>query len=254
MIKRFKLLIEYDGTPFMGWQRQERDPTIQGEIEKAITKFCGETPTLHVCGRTDAGVHALGQVAHVDLMKPTDTYRLRQGLNFYLKDWPITILDAIETHETFDARRDAKRRIYLYRIMVRSTPPALLQNRVWHVRSPLDVQAMHTAAQHLIGKHDFTSFRAAHCQATSPIRTLDSLSVSHVGDEIHVVAKAPSFLYHQVRNMVGSLKKIGDGSWTPGFLKEILELKDRRKAGPTAPACGLYFVSVAYSEPNSHPV
>ena len=248
MTQRFKITLEYDGTPFMGWQRQERDPTIQGEIEKAIFKFCSEQVTLHVSGRTDAGVHALGQVAHVDIEKPTDPYRLRQGLNFYLKDWPITILEVETTHPTFDARRDAVLREYLYRIYIRKTPPALLHNRVWHLRDPLDVPAMQLAASHLLGKHDFTSFRAAHCQANSPHRTLDYLSIFHHDDEIHVLAKAPSFLYHQVRNMVGSLKKVGDGSWTPDHLKTVLDLKDRTKAGPTAPACGLYFANVHYTK------
>ena len=243
---RYRLRIEYDGTPFVGWQRQENGRSVQQAIEEAIAKFSGETITLRGAGRTDAGVHALGQVAHVDLARdwPVDT--VRDALNAHLRPEPVAILEASQAPPDFDARFSAVKRHYLYRILSRRAPPALERDRVWALPQPLDTGAMHRAAQALIGKHDFTTFRAAECQAESPLRTLDRLDVSREGDEVAVRASARSFLHSQVRSMVGSLAKVGEGKWPEARVGEILAARDRAACGPLAPPYGLYLAGVDY--------
>ncbi|MCG8510046.1 MAG: tRNA pseudouridine(38-40) synthase TruA [Rhodospirillales bacterium] len=243
---RFRLTLEYDGTGLVGWQRQDNGPSVQQHLEEAVQKFCGETVTVHAAGRTDAGVHALGQVAHLDLSREVASDTLRDALNFHLKPAPIAVLEAGSADEEFHARFSARERQYLYRIVNRRAPLTLKKNRVWWVPSKLDASAMHDAAQLLIGKHDFTSFRAADCQAKSPVKTLDVLDVARDGEAILVTARARSFLHHQVRNMVGTLKRVGEGKWSADDLRAALEAKNRSAAGETAPACGLYLVGVGY--------
>ena len=243
---RYKLVIEYDGTPFVGWQRQSNGRSVQQAIEEAVAGFAGHAVRIQTAGRTDAGVHATHQVAHVDLAKewPTDT--VRDATNAHLKPEPVSILHAEIVPDTFNARMSARRRHYLYRILNRRAPAAVDLNRVWHVPWPLDADAMHAAAQTLVGRHDFTTFRAAECQADSPVRTLDRLDVARDGEEIRVAASARSFLHHQVRSMVGTLMLVGAGRWSAAEVREALEAKDRNRCGPTAPACGLYLVGVDY--------
>lgn len=255
MTQRWKLTIEYDGTGFVGWQRQTSDISVQGCIETAIQAFCGEAVTLHVAGRTDAGVHAVGQVAHVDLEKTSTEKTVRDAINAHLRPHPIAVVKAEPVSADFHARFGAIHRVYCYKILMnRWADPTLESSRVWHVGADLDVKAMHEAARHLLGTHDFSSFRAAECQAKSPLRTLDRLEVvetSHnlsFGRHMEIWAGARSFLHHQIRNIVGTLKLVGEGKWTPGDVKQALEAKDRTKAGPMAPASGLYFVRVDYPE------
>lgn len=243
---RFKLTLEYDGGPFVGWQRQENGPSIQQAVEEAIEKFSGETVIVYGSGRTDAGVHALGQIAHFDLDKQTDANRVREALNFHLKPDPIAVLTAEETDADFHARFDATERRYLYRLTTRRAPPALERGRVWHVAQELDADRMDDAAQVLVGKHDFTTFRAAQCQAKSPVKTLSKISVAQVSDEIHVNVCAPSFLHHQVRSITGSLKMVGEGKWSKADLKAALAACDRAACGIVAPPEGLYLVKVLY--------
>jgi tRNA pseudouridine38-40 synthase len=245
-VPRYKLTIEYDGGPFVGWQRQDNGRSIQQAIEEAAKSFSGETVTIAGAGRTDAGVHALGQVAHVDLVKewPADT--VRDAINAYLRPEPVAITSAEIVAADFDARFSAVRRQYLYRINDRRAPLVLDRGRAWAVAGPLDAAAMQDGARHLIGKHDFTTFRAAECQAKSPVKTLDRLDVARDGDEIVVRAEARSFLHHQVRSMVGSLKKVGEGKWPPAMIAEILAARDRTRCGPVAPPNGLYLVAVDY--------
>lgn len=250
MPDRYRLLIEYDGRPFVGWQRQGNGPSVQGAIEEAVFRFCGERVTLFGAGRTDAGVHALGQVAHVDLESPPAPGRLRDALNAHLRPAPITILKAETAAPDFHARLDAVRRVYRYHILDRRAPPALSIGRVWHVPRPLDAERMQEAAQHLIGKHDFTTFRAAQCQAKSPVKTLDSLQVSREGGLIVIEAQARSFLHNQVRSMTGSLKRVGEDKWAPGHLRDILAAASRAACGPVAPSDGLYLVRVEYPPPS----
>lgn len=245
---RYKITLEYDGTGFVGWQRQENGPSIQGTLEQAITKFCGEEVTVHGAGRTDAGVHALGQVAHFDLTKEAPADTVRDALNAHLRPAAIAVLVAENVPDAFHSRFDAIRRRYRYRILNRRAPPALERGQVWHVGATLDVGAMHEAAQTLVGKHDFTSFRATECQAKSPIKTLDELAVSRRGEEIEVTAQARSFLHHQVRNIVGTLKLTGEGKWSQADLAAALAARDRARGGPTAPAEGLCLVGVDYPE------
>ena len=245
---RFKLTIEYDGTPFVGWQRQSEGLSIQRVLEEAVAKFCGERATVHGAGRTDAGVHALGQAAHFDLAKPADPFRIMAALNFHLKPHPVAILDCREAAPDFHARFSAIERRYLYRIANRRAPLTLDRNRAWRITVPLDAGAMHAAAQSLVGKHDFSSFRAADCQAESPVKTLDALDVTRLGDEIEIAARARSFLHHQVRNMVGTLKLVGEGKWRASDVEKALAARDRAAAGATAPAEGLYLVAVKYPE------
>ncbi|HVJ42707.1 MAG TPA: tRNA pseudouridine(38-40) synthase TruA [Dongiaceae bacterium] len=243
---RFKLTIEYDGGPFVGWQRQENGPSVQQAIEEAILKTTAEAVTIHAAGRTDAGVHALGQVAHADLDYRIEADRLRDALNFYLRPTPVAIIDAEQVAEDFHARFSAKGRAYCYRIVNRRSPLTIDLGRAWHVKSPLDVPAMHKAAQLLLGHHDFTTFRASQCQAKSPMKTLDRLDIHRIGEDIEVIAEARSFLHHQVRNMVGSLSMVGIGKWSADRLKAALDAKDRAKGGPTAPPDGLYLTAVRY--------
>jgi len=245
-VTRYKLTIEYDGTDFVGWQRQDNGPSVQAALEAAVEKFCGETVALQAAGRTDAGVHALGQVAHLDIAKPTDAETLRDAVNFHLKPHAIAVLGADAVGPDFHARFSATKRKYIYRIINRRAPLALERGRAWFVPQPLDVDAMDRAAGGLLGHHDFSSFRAADCQAKSPTKTLDLLKVSCDLDEIRVVAKARSFLYHQVRILVGTLKQVGEGKWDEADVAAILTARDRRVAGPTAPAYGLYFCEVEY--------
>jgi tRNA pseudouridine38-40 synthase len=243
---RYKLTIEYDGGPFVGWQRQANGRSVQQAIEEAIAGFAQEEIVLKGAGRTDAGVHGLGQVAHVDLTREWDTDTVRDATNAHLRPDPVTILAAESVEPDFDARFSAVKRHYLYRITDRRAPPALDRGRIWHVPQPLDAAAMHRAAQSLLGRHDFTTFRSSECQAKSPVRTLDRLDVSREGGEIAIRASARSFLHNQVRSMVGALKKVGEGKWPAGEVAAALEACDRARSGPVAPAHGLYLVAVDY--------
>jgi tRNA pseudouridine38-40 synthase len=245
-VARFKLTIEYDGSGFVGWQRQDNGPSVQQALEEAVTAFCGETVVVQGAGRTDAGVHALGQVAHLDLDRPTPGETLRDALNFHLKPAPVAVLEAKAVEDWFHARFSATARLYRYRIVNRRAPLALQRGRAWRVPQPLDAEAMHEAAQRLVGRHDFTSFRATLCQAASPVKTLDQLDVGRAGDEVRITAGARSFLHHQVRNMVGTLKLVGEGKWAAADVAAALAARERAAAGPTAPAEGLYLVDVRY--------
>ncbi len=245
---RYRLIVEYDGTPFAGWQVQpeEYGPTVQGALTEAIRRFTGETVTVQGAGRTDAGVHALGQVAHIDLAKDWEPFRVREALNFHLKPDPLAVLGCAFARPEFDARSSAVARHYLFRILARRAPPALDRNRVWWLPRTLDSETMNEAARALVGHHDFTTFRAAACQAKTPLRTLDRLEVTRTGDEIRVEASARSFLHHQVRSMVGALKLVGEGKWTKGDLERALRARDRAACAPVAPAAGLYLARVEY--------
>lgn len=266
---RYKLTLEYDGTGILGWQRQLDGPSAQENLETAIARFLGRTPlsreeyaaykesrktdsSYHidtfVAGRTDAGVHALAQVVHFDLENEIDSFRMLQGLNHHLRsnDIAMSVLKVEKVADDFHARFSAVGRGYIYKILNRRAFPALQKNRVWWVPAPLDVKKMQEAAEYLLGNHDFTSFRAAACQAKSPIRTLDKLDVIRSGEEIDFIVEARSFLHHQVRNMVGTLKMVGCGQLEPRDMLKILEAKDRRCSGPNAPACGLYLNKVVY--------
>lgn len=244
---RFKLTLEYDGGPFVGWQRQDNGFSIQQALEEAVERFCGETVEVASAGRTDAGVHALGQVAHIELASERfDAGTVMKALNFHLRPAPIVVLAAERAADDFHARFSATRRAYLYRILNRPAPPALERGRVWHIPQRLDAAAMAEGAAALVGHHDFTTFRATACQSASPVKTLDRLSVERFGEEIHIRAGARSFLHHQVRNMVGTLKLVGEGKWTAADVAQALAARDRAAGGPTAPADGLYLVSVGY--------
>ena len=243
---RFKLTIEYDGTPFVGWQIQAGGTSVQGALTDAIAAFTGERATVQGAGRTDAGVHALGQVAHVDLTRDRDTDTVRDALNAHLRPHPIAVLAAEQVPDDFDARFSARQRHYLYRIVNRRADLALERTRAWRVPRPLDDAAMQAAAQRLVGRHDFTTFRAAECQAKSPVKTLDRLDVARQGDEVRVYAAARSFLHHQVRSMVGSLVLVGDGKWSGDDLMAALAARDRTRCGQVAPPEGLYLARVDY--------
>jgi tRNA pseudouridine38-40 synthase len=243
---RYKLTIEYDGTPFVGWQAQDNGVSVQGVLAAAIAAFAGEQITIGAAGRTDAGVHALGQVAHLDLAKDWDTETVRDAINFHLRPQPIAVLSAERATADFDARFSAVKRHYLYRIVNRRADLTLEQNRAWRVPRPLDAQAMHAAAQRLIGRHDFTTFRSTECQAKSPVKTLDRLDVARAGEEVSITAAARSFLQHQVRSMVGSLIHIGEGKWSADDLAAALAARDRTACGQVAPPHGLYLVRVDY--------
>jgi tRNA pseudouridine38-40 synthase len=243
---RFKLTIEYDGAPFVGWQRQANGFSVQEAIEGAVHAFCQTHATVHGAGRTDTGVHALGQVAHVDIDRPVPAEKVRDALNFHLKPAPVVILEAEKVDNNFHARFSATGRHYLYRIVNRRAPLALDRGRAWFIPQPLDVEAMQTAARELVGHHDFTSFRASECQAASPVKTLDRLDVEAHGDDLCVEASARSFLHHQVRNIVGTLKLVGEGKWTAADVAGALAARNRAAAGPTAPAEGLYLTAVRY--------
>ncbi len=243
---RYKLTIEYDGTPFVGWQVQDNGPSVQGVLTEAIAAFTDERVVVAGAGRTDAGVHALGQVAHVDLARDWDGDTVRDAVNFHLRPQPVAVLAAEQVAENFDARFSATKRHYLYRIVNRRADLALDQNRAWRVPRPLDGDAMHAAAQKLVGRHDFTTFRAAECQAKSPVKTLDQLDVKRDGDEVRISATARSFLHHQVRSMVGSLVHVGEGKWSVDDLAAALAARDRARCGQVAPPQGLYLVRVEY--------
>lgn len=243
---RYRIRIEYDGRGFVGWQHQENGPSVQAALEEAVFRFCEERPRVFGAGRTDAGVHALGQVAHFDLTRNAKPDTVRDALNFHLRPALVSVIEVAVVPETFHARLSAKERAYLYRIINRRSPLALDQGRAWHIVAPLDHEAMHHAAQRLVGRHDFTTFRASLCQAKSPVKTLDVLSVEREGEEICLVARARSFLHHQVRNIAGTLSLVGEGRWSDADVAAALAARDRSKGGPTAPAEGLYLTEVLY--------
>jgi tRNA pseudouridine38-40 synthase len=243
---RYKLTIEYDGGPFSGWQRQENAPSVQQALEEAIQRFAGEPVRLRCAGRTDAGVHALGQVAHCDMSKPWRTDTIRDASNVHVKPAPVTVLGVEEVPPSFDARLSARRRHYRYRILDRRAGPALDRGRVWHVPYGLDAAAMAEAAQAFLGEHDFTTFRAAECQANSPVRTLERCAVSRQGAEIVIETSARSFLHHQVRSMVGALLPVGRGRWARADIARILAAADRNLCPGLAPPEGLYLTAVDY--------
>ncbi|PTW62674.1 tRNA pseudouridine38-40 synthase [Breoghania corrubedonensis] len=243
---RYKLTIEYDGTGFVGWQRQENGMSVQQAIEEAIAAFAGEAPVIKGAGRTDAGVHATGQVAHVDLAREWDGDKVREATNALLRPHAVSILAAERVADDFDARFSAVKRHYLYRIIDRRAPLALERHHAWHVRHRLDADAMHDAAQGFLGKHDFTTFRASQCQAKSPVKTLDAFCVRRDGDVINLTCSARSFLHNQVRSMVGTLKLVGEGKWSAADLVSALDAADRARCGPVCPPDGLYLTQVDY--------
>jgi tRNA pseudouridine38-40 synthase len=243
---RYKLTLEYDGGPFAGWQRQENGPSVQAALEAAAEALDGGPVEVTGAGRTDAGVHALGQVAHLDLRKDLRADTVRDALNQHVRPHPIAVVDAEEVAPGFHARFDAIARCYLYRIIDRRPPLTLDRGRVWRVPQRLDADAMHAAAQHLIGRHDFTTFRDAECQADSPVKTLDAVDVMRAGRELSVTCQARSFLHRQVRSIVGSLVEVGRGRWATGEIAKILAAQDRAACGTVAPPDGLYLVRVDY--------
>ncbi len=246
---RWKLTIEYHGGPFNGWQRQDGQPSVQQCIEEAIFKFCQQEIRIHAAGRTDTGVHANGQVAHFDLEygdRPLSGYDLARAINAHLRPHPIAILSAEKADPEFHARFHATNKLYRYRIINRSAALTVDQNLAWHIWKPLDVDAMHDAAQVLLGQHDFTTFRDTDCQAKSPVRTINRIDVTRHGDEIVMEVEAKSFLHHQIRNTIGSLMMVGDGRWTKADIQAALDAKDRTKGGMTAPPDGLYLVRIDY--------
>jgi tRNA pseudouridine38-40 synthase len=244
---RYKLTIEYDGRPFVGWQVQDNGPSVQGALAAAIAAFCGEEAKVQGAGRTDAGVHALGQVGHVDLVKNWDEDTVRDALNAHLRPHPVAVLKAERVADTFDARFSAIRRHYRYRIISRRADLTLERGLAWRIAKPLDSAAMHAAAQRLVGRHDFTTFRHAECQAKSPVKTLDRLDVERTADEIEVTAEARSFLHTQVRSMVGALALVGEGKWTADDVSVALAKRDRTACAPVAPPDGLYLTRVDYA-------
>jgi tRNA pseudouridine38-40 synthase len=243
---RYRLTVEYDGAPYNGFQAQAGQPSVQASIERAVEAFCGQTLRLQAAGRTDSGVHALGQVVQIDLEKDWPAAVVRDALNAHLRREPIVVLSAAAAPDSWSARFSATERRYLYRILNRLSPPALDRGHVWRVKKPLDAEAMHAAAQALVGHHDFTTFRDLACQAKSPMRTLDVARVSRAGEEIHLEFSARSFLHRQVRSMTGSLVEVGLGRWTAAELKAALEARDRKACGTVAPADGLYLAAVSY--------
>jgi len=246
---RYKLTIEYDGTPYRGWQAQDGLTTIQQAIETAITEFARHPVTVFAAGRTDAGVHALGQIAHVDLEEEWPEWKIAEATNGLLKlaGHPVAILKVETVSDEFDARFSATKRHYVYRIINRQANLTVDLGRAWHIRKNLDVAAMDEAAKVLLGHHDFTTFRSTDCQAKNPERTLDQLDVVHIShQEIEIRCASRAFLHNQVRSLAGSLKLVGDGRWTRADLKSALEAKDRKACGPVAPACGLYLLKVDY--------
>lgn len=245
---RFALTLEFDGTPFFGLQRQGHGPSVQQAVEEAVQATTGERVTMHAAGRTDAGVHALGMRVHVDVAKKIAPFRLMEALNYHLRPDPIAVLDCVVVPDDWHARFSCVGREYLYRIANRRAPLTLDANRAWQVAQPLDAEAMHRAAQALVGRHDFTTFRSVHCQAQSPVKTLDLLRVERVGDEVHIRAAARSFLHHQVRSMVGCLALVGMGRWREDQVAEALAARNRQALGLNAPSAGLYFVRALYPD------
>ena len=243
---RFALTLEFDGTPFMGLQRQAHGPSVQQAVEGAVQRITGEQATLHAAGRTDAGVHAMAMRVHLDIAKSIEPFRLMEALNHHLRPDPIAVLDCAEVADDWHARFSCVGRQYLYRIANRRAPLTLEANRMWQVAQPLDPGAMHRAAQALVGRHDFTTFRSAHCQAQSPLKTLDRLDVERQGDEIRIHAAARSFLHHQVRSMVGCLVLVGMGRWPVEQMAKALAARDRQALGLNAPPQGLYFTRALY--------
>jgi tRNA pseudouridine38-40 synthase len=245
-VTRWRLTIEYDGRPFMGWQRQDHGPSVQQSLEEAIFRMTGELAAVHAAGRTDAGVHALAMAAHVEIEKGVTEHRLREGLNALVRPDPISVLAVERVPDDWHARFSCIGRKYLYRILNRRAPPALDRGRLWHVAVPLDAGAMAEGAAMLVGRHDFTTFRSVQCQSDSPMKTLDRLDVRRVGEEVQIEAAARSFLHHQVRSMVGCLALVGRGQWQSGDIRRALEARDRAELGFNAPAEGLYFVEALY--------
>jgi tRNA pseudouridine38-40 synthase len=243
---RYRLLIEYDGRPYNGFQLQTAQPSVQGSVERAVSAFCGEAARVVAAGRTDTGVHATGQVIHIDLTRDWRPEVVRDAMNAHLLPEPIAVLEAQIAAPEFHARFSATGRRYLYRIFNRHSPPALDRGRVWHVKRPIDAQAMHDAAQALVGQHDFTTFRDAACQAKSPVKTMDAARVWREGDGVLLEFAARSFLHRQVRSMTGSLVEVGLGRWSAADLKAALDAQDRKACGPVAPPDGLYLVEVKY--------
>ncbi|NOC46554.1 MULTISPECIES: tRNA pseudouridine(38-40) synthase TruA [unclassified Ruegeria] len=250
---RYALKVEYQGEPFAGWQRQKDQPSVQGAIEQALSRIQPGAHTIAAAGRTDAGVHALGQVAHCDMAKEWDPFRLSEALNYHLKPQPVAIVDAARVTDDWHARFSAVERQYLFRILMRRAPATHDKGQVWQINHPLDVEAMQEAANMLLGRHDFTTFRSSICQAASPVKTLDELRVEQVqgfsGPEVHFHVRARSFLHNQVRSFVGTLERVGAGAWTPEDVHEALEAADRAACGPVCPPQGLYLARVGYPEP-----
>lgn len=243
---RYKLIIEYNGAAFFGWQIQDHGTTVQGQIEAALSKFTKEKPRVNGSGRTDSGVHALGQVAHIDLAKKWAPAKIREALNFHLKPDAISILLVETVDNQFDARFAAKERHYIYRIINRRAPLAIDKGLAWHVQQGLDVELMQAAAQYLVGHHDFTTFRSVHCQAKSPLKTVNKVQVTCHGEDIEIEVSARSFMHNQVRSFVGSLKNVGEGRWQPQQMQMALQACDRQKCGEVAPALGLYLAQIDY--------
>lgn len=254
-LKRWKLVIEYNGTDYAGFQRQDNVTTVQGVLESALYNFCQKDIKITVAGRTDAGVHAFGQVAHLDLDygdREISGFELAKAINAHMVDHPISVIDVQEVSEDFHARFGAKTKLYAYKILNRPHRPALQKDLAWWIKRPLNIEKMRTATSHLLGKHDFSTFRAAECQANSPIRTIDNIEISSTkilgGYDINIAVTGKSFLHHQVRNIVGTLSLVGEGKWQPDDVKAALKAKDRKVGGPTAPASGLYLVNIDYDE------
>ena len=246
-MQRFKLTIEYDGRPYVGWQRQDNGPSGQAAIEQACRAFApDENIRVQGSGRTDAGVHALGQVAHLDLERAMTSDALQGALNYYLKPNPVSIIAVEAVSDEFNARFSAFKRHYIYKILNRRAPASFQKGLMWHVKPELDHKAMHAAAQYLVGEHDFTTFRHTHCQAKSPVKTMDYLTVERWGDEVHIHAGARSFLHHQIRSITGTLKLVGEGKWSPEDVKAALDARDRAQLGLNAPPDGLYFRKVEF--------
>jgi len=244
---RYKLTIEYDGGPFVGWQIQDNGPSVQGVLAAAVEAFCGEKVSVQGAGRTDAGVHALAQVGHVDLAKDWDGDTVRDALNAHLRPHPVAVIAAERVDDSFDARFSAIRRHYLYRIINRRADLTFERGHAWRIAKPLDIPAMQAAAQRLVGRHDFTTFRNVECQAKSPVKTLDQLDVHRRADDVQVMASARSFLHSQVRSMVGALALVGEGKWTIDDVSVALAKRDRAACAPVAPPDGLYLARVDYA-------
>ncbi|MEH3036338.1 MAG: tRNA pseudouridine(38-40) synthase TruA [Sphingomonas adhaesiva] len=243
---RFALTVEYDGRPFMGWQRQAHGPSVQQAIEEAVATITGEAVVCHAAGRTDAGVHALGMRAHVEIAKPIDAFRLMEALNARLRPAPVAVLACEEVPDDWHARFSCLARAYEYRIANRRAPLTFEKGLAWQVPQPLDAAAMHAAAQRLVGRHDFTTFRSAHCQSASPLKSIDRMAVTREGDRVTVRVAARSFLHHQVRSMVGCLALVGMGRWSADDLGDALAAADRARLGLNAPPDGLFFVGATY--------